>query len=133
MRTDQSLWCWGYNGFGQLGLGDAGVAVLVPTRVGTDQDWAGIAPGGYHTCAGRTDRSLWCWGRNADGALGLSDTTDRDIPTQVGIDQDWAKIATGVLHSCAVRTDRSLWCWGLNAFGQLGLGGGGNRLVPTRV
>ena len=44
VRTDQLLWCWGYNGFGQLGLGDAGVAVLVPTRVGTDQGLGGDRP-----------------------------------------------------------------------------------------
>ena len=44
---------------------------LVPTRVGTDTDWARISPGAEHTCAVRTDRSLWCWGRNLEGELGL--------------------------------------------------------------
>lgn len=134
VRTDQTLWCWGYNGYGQLGLDDPSVDVLVPTEVGIDHNWVRIAPGGFHTCAVRTDRSLWCWGRNLEGQLGLGFTsTDVSFPTQVGIDQDWAQIAAGLVHTCAVRIDRSLWCWGENGFGQLGLGDTIDRLVPRRV
>jgi len=81
----------------------------------------------------RTDRSLWCWGYNGYGALGLGDRTDRLVPTRVGTDLDWVKISTGSWHTCGVRTDRSLWCWGSNHGGQLGLGDTRTRLVPTRV
>ena len=95
--------------------------------------WAKIATGAHHTCAVRTDRSLWCWGWNANGQLGLGDRANRLVPTRVGTDQNWAHVALGAYHTCAVRTDRSLWCWAENFAGQLGLGDTTDRLVPSRV
>ena len=50
VREDGSLWCWGSHGFGQLGLGDDRTDRLVPTRVGTDGDWAKVSSGSKHTC-----------------------------------------------------------------------------------
>jgi alpha-tubulin suppressor-like RCC1 family protein len=133
VRTDRSLWCWGYNGYGQLGLADI-ARRLAPTRVGTDNDWAARVSAGWgHTCGVRTDRSLWCWGYNGEGALGLGDFTERHVPTRVGADADWGPIRTGNEHTCGVRTDRSLWCWGSNEEGELGLGDRTIRTVPTRV
>ncbi len=116
----------------------AGGAVGLTDPVGgvvedTGRVWAKVAGGRNHTCGVRTDRSLWCWGNNGDGSLGLGDTTDRRVPTRVGTDLDWAKIGTGAYHTCGVRADRSLWCWGNNGDGQLGLGDETNRLVPNRV
>ena len=45
--------------------------------------WAKISTGDEHTCAVRADRSLWCWGANSSGQLGLGDTIDRLVPTRV--------------------------------------------------
>jgi len=90
---------------GTVGLTDPVGAVVEDTgRV-----WAKISTGDSHTCGVRTDRSLWCWGDNDYGALGLGDRTDRRVPTRVGTDLDWVKISTGGQHTCGVRTDRSLW------------------------
>ncbi len=86
LRKDGTLWAWGENGFGQLGLGDTADR-HVPTQVGEDADWAVIAPGAadsYHTLAMKQGGSLWAWGLNRFGQLGLGDTTDRHIPTEVG-------------------------------------------------
>ena len=83
-RTDGTLWCWGANDSGQLGIGG-----------GTDQDrprqvttpaaggWAGVTAGYDHTCATRTGGTLWCWGYNGNGELGLGNHTDQDRPRQV--------------------------------------------------
>ncbi len=49
----------------------------------TGRVWARISTGSSHTCGVRTDRSLWCWGYNSDGQLGLGDRTDRLVPTRV--------------------------------------------------
>jgi alpha-tubulin suppressor-like RCC1 family protein len=130
---DRSLWCWGDNFGGQLGLGDYTERV-VPTRVGTDVDWARLTTGtAAYTCAVRTDRSLWCWGVNGYGQLGLGDAAWRMIPTRVGSDTNWVRISAGHGHTCGVRMGHSLWCWGWNEDGQLGLGDRAERRVPTRV
>ena len=132
-RTDHSLWCWGFNGSGQLGLGDT-TNRTTPSQVGTASDWYGLSAGHKQTCATRPDHTLWCWGLNNAGQVGVGDTTDRTVPTQVGSGVDWAAIsAGGSLHTCALRSDHSLWCWGYNANGQLGLGDLTDRLVPAQV
>jgi len=84
----------------------------VPYRV-DNAVWASAASGPKYGCGVRTDGTLWCWGRNASGRLGLSDTTDRAAPVQVGAGTDFA---------CALKTDTTLWCWGENSSGQLGTG-----------
>ena len=132
-RTDHTLWCWGYNGQGQLGLGDF-TDRSSPTQVGSRTDWADLSAGdGYHTCATRTDHTLWCWGHNGVGQLGLGDTTNRTTPSQVGTASDWYGLSAGHKQTCATRPDHSLWCWGLNNSGQLGVGDTTDRTVPTQV
>ncbi len=132
-RTDQTLWCWGYNAVGQLGLGDT-VNRAIPTQVGTGSDWTDLAAdNGYHTCATRADHSLWCWGFNTQGQLGLGDTTMRTLPTQVGTGTNWEQLTAGHRNSCATRTDHTLWCWGEGLYGQLGLGDTTGRTTPTQV
>jgi len=78
---DGSLWCWGSNGFGQLGDG-TNEARDIPTRIGSALNWAAIAAGKYHTCAIETDGSLWCWGSNYSGQLGNGDAW-RESPGRV--------------------------------------------------
>ena len=105
-----------------------------PSQVGTASDWYGLSAGHKQTCATRPDHTLWCWGLNNAGQVGVGDTTDRTVPTQVGTGADWAAIsAGGSLHTCALRSDHTLWCWGYNANGQLGLGDLTDRLVPAQV
>ncbi|HEY3357297.1 MAG TPA: hypothetical protein VGQ83_28865 [Polyangia bacterium] len=93
-------------------------ASLTATQVGTDADWASVAAGGRgHRCALKTDHSLWCWGSNEDGQLGLGDTSERDAPAPVGSATDWAQVvvdngASGARTTCARKLDGSLWCWG---------------------
>lgn len=141
IRTDKTLWCWGYNSDGELGIGDT-VARSSPTQVGADTGWLSVTVGNLHTCAIRRGSyvrsakgsgTLWCWGANAEGQLGVGDTAQRNVPVRVGSTADWASASAGGAHSCAVRTDNSLWCWGSNDSGQLGLGDLVERLTPTRV
>ncbi|MBK9347641.1 MAG: hypothetical protein IPN06_15190 [Burkholderiales bacterium] len=144
-----SLWAWGANGFGQLGIGTL-VDGYAPVQVGTDTDWESISAGGGHNEAGndlasngghslaiKTNGTLWAWGSNANGQLGTGTTDDATAPTQVGTDRDWKRVSAGKLHSFAWKADGSLWAWGNNLNGQLGNGSSGtsapNILVPTRM
>jgi alpha-tubulin suppressor-like RCC1 family protein len=136
IRTDHTLWCWGDNGYGQLGTGGtSGTSTNTPARVGTDTNWATVSAGGEFTCATRTDRTLWCWGYNYFGQLGTGSTGDASTPVQVGTAADWVTVSAGDDwgysggHTCATRAGGTLWCWGDDEFGELGNGISG--IVPT--
>ena len=134
VRDDQlPWWCWGQNGWKQLGDGTS-TNRTTPTRVGTVSDWSSVSAGGLHTCGVRTDGTAWCWGHNFNGQLGDGTTTDRTIPIQIGTTSDWAMIRAGSTHTCGVRTDGTAWCWGSNWFwGALGDGTTTDRNTPTQV
>jgi alpha-tubulin suppressor-like RCC1 family protein len=135
VRTDHTLWCWGFNGDGQLGYDTGGTPETTPGKVGSKSDWSAVTIGGA-TCGIRTDHTLWCWGPNGNGQLGDNTTgPDRFTPKQVGTRSNWASVSAGASHTCAVRTDHTLWCWGGDAQGQIGDGAAtaGNHVLPTRV
>lgn len=81
IRTDGTLWCWGRNAEGQLGLGDASLTAEVPTQIGTDADWARVAVGRFSTCAQKRDGRVLCAGANRSGELGVGDTAPRLVLT----------------------------------------------------
>jgi len=139
VKTDGTLWAWGNNSYGQLGLGNT-TSQTSPVQVGTGTNWQQVSAGTYHTMAVTTDGTLWAWGYNSNGQLGLGDTTQRTSPTQVGTGTNWASVSASVYHSggggyhtLAVKTDGTLWAWGNNSYGQLGLGDTTQRTSPTQV
>ena len=85
LRDDNSLWCWGGNRFGQLGTGDT-FPRTVPVQVAPDvlgQNVAAAYAGGAHTCAIKTDGSLYCWGNNQYSQLGVDVGSQSLNPVQV--------------------------------------------------
>lgn len=86
-----------------------------------------------HFAVVKDDGTLWVWGYNNYGQLGLGDISNRTIPTKVGTDNDWKFVACGYYHTTAIKNDGSLWTWGHNVYGQLGLGDTANRRTPVRV
>ena len=118
-----ALWCWGDNYGGQIGI-DPGTTASVnePSRVGSATGWQLVSCGGASCCATQAPGSLWCWGLNDQGQLGLGDHSNRFVPGQVASDSDWIDVQVGSRHACSRRADRSLWCWGDDETGQLGDG-----------
>ncbi len=96
-------------------------------------DFTTIDAGSSHSLAVGSDGTLWAWGGNANGQLGLGDTVDRSLPTQVGVGSNWVAVAGGDGHSLGLRSDGTLWAWGKNDQGQLGLGTRTDKLVPNKV
>ncbi len=130
IRTDGSLWCWGSGTSGQLGDGRSSGSAVDPARVGTDTDWTMVAAGVASTCAIKSDGSLYCWGNNSDGQLGVM-ASEVDVPTRVnGV---WVSIAMHGAHSCALQAGGLLFCWGSNKEGQIGDGTLDSQPLPERV
>ncbi len=70
----------------------------------------------------KTDGTLWVWGQNNYGQLGLGNGINRSSPVQVGALTNWYQVSTNSRVVAAIKTNGTLWGWGENTFGQLGLG-----------
>jgi alpha-tubulin suppressor-like RCC1 family protein len=124
---DNTLWCWGSNFFGELGLGTkSGGPKKSPVQVkaphGTNV--AEVTAGWRYTCIRKMDRTVWCWGDNGHGQLGnKEDDPLKANPVQVtSLGIDTVQLVAGTWHTCARKGDHTLWCWGWNQYGQLGDG-----------
>jgi alpha-tubulin suppressor-like RCC1 family protein len=137
ITTAGSLYVWGANSFGQLGdwAGGPISPKSSPVQVGTLTDWSTVQAGDFHSVGTKTDGTLWTWGLNDSGQLGLGVVTNRSSPVQLGTLATWNKSSAGVSFTMAIKTDGTLWGWGLNTGGQLGLDaiGNFNKSSPVQV
>lgn len=136
--TVNAAWAWGGNGSGALGFED-------PYRVGKrptpaqvlgagNSDIAAVAAGDYFSLALKTDGTVWAWGENARGELGIGTTDSRIKATQITGLSGVRAISANNLTGLALRNDGTVWVWGDNSHGQLGNGVvGGMRTTPAQV
>lgn len=140
--TDQSgVYCWGGHERGQVGIGSSETAAFATPQyveafdemMAEGESIIDLVAGGQHTCAvseslpGSAD-TLYCWGRNDNGQLGLGDTEDSSLPRGVSVDVteegssvEVRGVAAGALHSCAYDEDGDVYCWGRTSSGRLGV------------
>jgi alpha-tubulin suppressor-like RCC1 family protein len=132
-----SLWMWGNNSNGQLGIGNMDqslVPVQTPGLSGTTPGVLGItaiAAGSAHTTALINDGTVWTWGNNSNGQLGIGNTQQSLVAVQVSGMTNAMAVAAGSLHSLVMKNDDSVWGWGSNGNGQLGDGTTTDRLTPV--
>ena len=140
IKTDGTLWTWGGNSYGQLGINNTTERSTPVTTFAGGNNWKSVACGRFHMAAIKTDGSLWTWGGNnsfgsSTGQLGINNTADRSTPvTTFAGGNNWKQVSTGRYHTAAIKTDGSLWTWGENDFGQLGINSAGDpdgRSVPV--
>jgi alpha-tubulin suppressor-like RCC1 family protein len=110
-----SLYCWGNNSSGQLGTGDT-TSSLVPVQVTVTGvvGWKHVSAGVLATCAVTTNGSLYCWGSNVYGQLGVGDTEPRLLPTQVAL-SNWDTVEMGNYRVGARGSNGTFYYWGVNA------------------
>jgi len=127
IKTDKTLWCWGDNDSGELGdPAFAGIMRVTPMQVvDMGAEVEDVSAGSSFTCAVKSDGTLWCWGNNQEGQLGLgsSDQSSHPTPTQVTLPALARKVELGYRTACVHLVDGRVLCWGRNSFGQSGVGG----------
>jgi alpha-tubulin suppressor-like RCC1 family protein len=136
VRKDGSVWCWGENGFSQLGYFSVERANPKAHSVGSLGGPATqVSAGILHTCARLRDGTARCWGANAKGQLGTGKAAEVPAtgPVAVAGLSGIAEIAAGSFFTCARLDDGTVRCWGANESGQLGDGTTQDRLSPVQV
>jgi alpha-tubulin suppressor-like RCC1 family protein len=133
IKNDGTLWTWGSNFFGQLGINLSGTTNGRSTPVTTfagGTNWKQLGSGTSESAAIKFDGTLWTWGRNNNGQIGDNTTIDRLTPvTTFAGGNDWASLAFGGVSKSAIKTDGTLWTWGLGAY--IGNNDSTNRLTPV--
>ncbi|MFY2560948.1 Ig-like domain-containing protein [Corallococcus terminator] len=145
LAADGSVWTWGENSDGQLGLGTPPVegqprtpdvtprsaATRVPGLTGA----VSVAPGFRHTLVLMEDGTVRAFGNNTNGQLGDGTAVAKDYPVVVQDLTDVVKVLGGSMHSVALKRDGTVWVWGRNDYGNLGNGvfDTQNHPVPGQV
>jgi hypothetical protein len=145
LKSDGTLWAWGDNNRGQLGVGNNtsiygltndNIASIVGNTNGTFSNWKCVSCGSEHTLAIKNDGSLWGWGRNSEYQLGQNNTTNKNAPIQITSSYDWKSVSASNLVSLAIKNDGTLWSWGTNYNYLLGMNSNSTsaqRKIPTQV
>lgn len=136
LRSDGTVWSWGNNSAGDLGVGTTGGSSSTAVRVVGLTGVTAIAAGNDTRYALRADGTVWTWGGNAEGQLGNGAVggqtgTATPVPGLTGV----ASVAASGRTGYAVRADGTVVAWGAHLHGEAGVGGADDRYVtqPTPV
>lgn len=115
IKKNGTLWASGYNGRYNLGLPNLNYFYKTLTQVGTATDWKMVKSSidTNFSIAQKTDNTLWGWGDNQHGAVGISQNIYTQ-PTQIGT-ATWKDFAVGSGVAAGIQSDGTLWHWGKSA------------------
>jgi len=116
VTTTDSVYCWGFNAYGELGDGSTNGA-RTPVLVGGGLAFAAVSAGLFHTCGLTASGAAYCWGDNASGQLGDGSTNQQPSPVSVAGELTFSAISAGGGHTCGVTLNRAAYCWGQNYAG----------------
>ncbi len=137
---DGNLKCWGFNNYGQLGIGSQTLQNSPQlVDLGLGRTAVSVSLGRFHTCAILDGGTLKCWGHNYEGQLGIGSTSGIFVglalpqTVNLGTGKTAVTVSLGEEHTCANLDDGSLKCWGRNDYGQLGVGSTIGQTTPQLV
>lgn len=151
MACNVQVFSWGWNAFGQLGLGTLTPGSATPNRlfelekplslramVCGQYNSAVLADGGGKGKKASKVATLYTWGPNFNGQLGVHFNELGPVLSPKRVDAlkgagSLVEVALGYAHALALTEDGSLHVWGANSFGQLGTGDSKERNKPTIV
>lgn len=133
LSAANDAYSWGKNDFGQLGSGTSVTPRSTPALVSGGIKFKMLSSAGA-SCFGLTNSdTIYSWGSNIAGELGLGDVISRSTPTLIPGAKKWKSICAGNSIAFAIDDTASLWSWGFNTNGQLGLGDTSWRSTPTLI
>jgi alpha-tubulin suppressor-like RCC1 family protein len=131
LKSDRTVWAWGYDGQGQLGNGTSDEGPHgTPTKVRNLSTAVAIAAGVSHALALLADGRVLAWGDNQTSELGTTTTSQcgayhspcSPVPVAVGGLTGVTAVAGGWGNSLALKSDGTAWGWGNDGYGELGNG-----------
>lgn len=129
LKNDGTVWAWGQNNHGQLGIGATGTFTSEPVQVKSSNgegyltDAKQVAAGNGYGMVLKNDGTVWEWGFNGSNIRGTDIDSDNIlVPAKVKNLSQVVSIAAGVNHSLALKSDGTVWGWGINNYGQTGTG-----------
>jgi Secretion system C-terminal sorting domain/Regulator of chromosome condensation (RCC1) repeat len=143
IKSDGTLWAWGANQEGQLGIGVGIAGQATPIQVGTANNWLKVFANDFYSFAIKTDGTLWSWGQGGSG-VGIADAlgyiglpNDYLSPHQVGTATNWTTASISSSVAMGIKSDGTLWVWGRSNYGQFGngtpIGTFYENLLPTQL
>ncbi len=112
IKEDGTLWTWGTNGFGQLGFLGSQPLVYSIRQLGIDNNWKSVDAHQFYSVGLKNDGSIWSWGANYAGQLGIGNYLYNALPRKIGVDNDWKSVRCGGELTVGLKTDGSIWIWG---------------------
>jgi len=144
LKSDNSVWACGSRSYGECGDGTySSQSINIPKKIDSFTGITIMSAGDFHSIALRSDGTVWAWGYNANGQLGMGNTANRCTPGMVGPALEHQGLASfdgvtmvvaGLQSSFALKSDQTMWAWGYDGGGKLGIGSSsGNSLNPVQV
>ena len=132
IKSNGTLWTWGGGSFGRLGNANITDRSTPVTTFAGGTNWRQVNSSYRYVTAIKTDGTLWVWGYNNTGELGINDTTNRSTPVTVfSGGTNWKQVDAGYGHTSAIKSDGTLWIWGSGSKGELGDDNIADTLTPV--
>jgi len=134
LRSDGTVWTWGFNQLGELGWGTADTQQHPePKQVPGLTDVTGVSAGFNNSLVQKQDGSVWVWGGNLGGQLDSSKLGDaQPYPNPMPLDAfaDAVQVDACSMQLAALKSDGSVWLVG---FGEIDMQSGAQlRQTPLK-